>query len=158
MNSYKLIIIAGAVLLLLASVRLAAGGKKAPPSDVQTIPWVVITPGGCGASTNYQLCETVEPAAGIGKSTNYYLITGFWAAFGGGVTCCNHDGIRGDADSDGSLNIADVIWLVDYIFFGGPPPPCFEEGDVNGDGAINIADAVHIVQYIFFGGPPPAPC
>jgi len=72
--------------------------------------------------------------------------------------CCNYDGIRGDVDGSGLINIADVIWLVDYIFFGGAPPPCIEEGDVNGDGAINIADVVFLVDYIFFGGPSPADC
>jgi len=75
------------------------------------------------------------------------------------TTCCNDDGMRGDADnSGGGPNIADVIYLVQFIFFGGPAPPCFEEGDVDGSGSINIADAVHLVQFIFFGGPPPAPC
>jgi|GEM_PF-3746670 len=74
------------------------------------------------------------------------------------LSCCNIDGIRGDVDGSGSLNIADAVFLVQYIFFSGPPPPCFEEGDVDGSGAINIADAVHLVQFIFFFGPPPAPC
>jgi len=75
------------------------------------------------------------------------------------TTCCNDDGIRGDADgSGGGPNIADVIYLVQFIFFGGPAPPCFEEGDVDGSGSINVADAVYLVQFIFFGGPPPAPC
>jgi len=73
-------------------------------------------------------------------------------------SCCNHDGIRGDVDYSGSINIADAVFLVEYIFFGGPPPPCPEEGDADGDGSINIADAVHLVEYIFFGGPAPPPC
>lgn len=38
------------------------------------------------------------------------------------MACCNHDGIRGDADGDGSINVADVVYLVNYIFFGGPAP------------------------------------
>jgi PKD repeat protein len=72
--------------------------------------------------------------------------------------CCNTDGMRGDATGDGSLNVTDVIFLVSYIFFGGPPPPCLEEGDVNGDGSINIVDVVYLVQFIFLGGPSPADC
>jgi len=74
------------------------------------------------------------------------------------TTCCNNDGIRGDVDYSGSINIADAVFLVQYIFFSGPAPPCLEEGDVDGSGSINIADAVYLVQYIFFGGPPPASC
>jgi len=74
------------------------------------------------------------------------------------VGCCNHDGIRGDVDYSRSINVADAVFLVDYIFFGGPPPPCLEEGDADGDGSINVADVVYLVDYIFFSGPAPAPC
>jgi hypothetical protein len=74
------------------------------------------------------------------------------------AACCNDDGIRGDADYDGSITVADAVLLVDYIFFGGPAPPCLEEGDADGDGSITVADVVLLVDYIFFGGPPPAPC
>jgi len=72
--------------------------------------------------------------------------------------CCNNDGVRGDFNYDMELNVGDVIGLVDYIFFGGDPPPCLEEGDVNGDAAINVGDVIHLVDYIFFGGQPPADC
>jgi|GEM_PF-1495621 len=67
---------------------------------------------------------------------------------------------RGDLDhSDGGVpvNVADVIYLVDYLFFGGPPPVCEAEGDVDASGAINVADLTYLVDYLFFGGPPPPP-
>jgi len=73
--------------------------------------------------------------------------------------CCNHDGIRGDVNYDfAGPNIADLTFLVSFLFRGGPAPPCFEEGDVNGDGAINIADLTYLVDFLFRGGPPPPPC
>ena len=75
-----------------------------------------------------------------------------------GRTCCNTDGIRGDVNYDGAVNVADLTYLVQYLFFGGPPPPCPPEADVNGDGAINVADLTYLVEYLFFNGPPPAPC
>jgi len=74
------------------------------------------------------------------------------------LTCCNSDGIRGDANNDMAVNVVDLGYLVDYLFFLGPAPPCLEEGDINGDGAINVADLGHLVDYLFFAGPPPAPC
>jgi len=75
------------------------------------------------------------------------------------VSCCNHDGIRGDVNYDfAGPNIADLTYLVDYLFRGGPEPPCFEEGDVNGDGSINVADLTYLVDFLFRGGPPPPPC
>ncbi|MCK4373184.1 MAG: hypothetical protein KAW61_08550, partial [candidate division Zixibacteria bacterium] len=41
--------------------------------------------------------------------------------------CC--EGMRGDVDGimGDQPNIADLVYLVDYMFFGGPAPPCFEE-------------------------------
>jgi len=75
------------------------------------------------------------------------------------TTCCNHDGMRGDVNYDLSgPNVADLTYLVDYLFRGGPPPPCPEEGDVNGDGNTNVADLTYLVDYLFRGGPPPPPC
>ena len=74
------------------------------------------------------------------------------------MSCCNHDGIRGDADYDTAINVADLGYLVDFLFFDGPAPPCLDEGDCNGDGGVNVADLGYLVDYIFFGGDPPAPC
>jgi hypothetical protein len=36
--------------------------------------------------------------------------------------------ICGDSDCDGAANIADLTYLVDYLFRGGPPP-CDPDGD-----------------------------
>ncbi len=65
---------------------------------------------------------------------------------------------RGDADGNGDVNIADLSYLVNYRFKGGPPAACFEEGDVNGDGGNNIVDITYLVDFLFKGGPPPPPC
>ncbi len=72
--------------------------------------------------------------------------------------CCV--GMRGNVDGDplDQVNVADVTYLVDYLFRGGPPPPCPEEGDVNGDGNTNVADLTYLVDYLFRGGPQPPPC
>jgi len=72
--------------------------------------------------------------------------------------CCNHDGIRGDANIDRVINIADLVFIVDFLFKGGPIPDCFEEGDTNGDGNILVDDLVLLVDYLFKGGPSPGPC
>lgn len=64
--------------------------------------------------------------------------------------------ICGDANADGVANITDAVYLIQYIFSGGPPPDPLEAGDANMDGVANITDAVYLIQYIFNGGP--APC
>lgn len=63
-------------------------------------------------------------------------------------------------DLDGSLteviDIADLVYLVDYMFNGGPPPAIPEASDIDSSGGpLDIADLVHIVDYMFNGGPPP---
>jgi len=79
---------------------------------------------------------------------------------GGGGSCCNHDGIRGDVNYDmAGPNIQDLTFLVAYLFGGGDTPPCLEEADVNGDDVgPNIQDLTYLVAYLFGGGPAPADC
>ena len=74
-------------------------------------------------------------------------------------SCCNHDGIRGDVDMSSSVNVADLAYLVSYLFDQppGPAPPCFEEADVDASLAINVADLAYLVSYLFGTPPGPAP-
>jgi hypothetical protein len=62
----------------------------------------------------------------------------------------------GDADGSGGVDIDDVVYLIAYIFTGGPAPVtslCC--GDADGSGGIDIDDVVYVVAYIFTGGPEP---
>lgn len=61
----------------------------------------------------------------------------------------------GDPDSSGFVNISDVVYLVSYVFQGGPLPMSPNAGDTNGDCVINVLDLVRIIDYLFRGGPPP---
>jgi len=73
--------------------------------------------------------------------------------------CCEN---RGDIDhSDGSdpINITDIVWMINYMFQGGPGPICLEEANVNGDNIVmDVADLIYLVDYMFRYGPPPPPC
>jgi hypothetical protein len=62
----------------------------------------------------------------------------------------------GDADGDGSVSIADLVFLINYIFMGGGAPQPVSLGDADCSGSINIADCVYLINYIFSHGP--APC
>lgn len=55
----------------------------------------------------------------------------------------------GDANGDGSANISDAVWIINYIFNGGPEPVDFRAADVVNDCSINISDAVRIIGYVF---------
>ncbi|MFW9769622.1 MAG: S8 family serine peptidase [Candidatus Thorarchaeota archaeon] len=66
---------------------------------------------------------------------------------------------RGDANNSGDINNGDPVYIVNYIFKGGPPPqPDMGTGDANCDGAVNVEDAVFLRNYIFQGGPEPPIC
>jgi hypothetical protein len=62
----------------------------------------------------------------------------------------------GDANSDGTVDISDVVFLISHIFSGGAAPAtCIYakgHGDANGDGTVDISDAVFLINRIFSGG------
>jgi len=60
-----------------------------------------------------------------------------------------------EIENYGGYGIADVVYLVNYIFKSGPPPEPFERGDVNCDGETDIKDVVYLINYLFRSGPPP---
>ena len=62
----------------------------------------------------------------------------------------------GDFDASGEINIADIVYLINYIFGSGGAPLDLRKGDIDCDNFTSIADAVYMIQYIFADGP--APC
>ncbi len=66
---------------------------------------------------------------------------------------------RGDANADGTVNVADPNFILNFLFQNGPPPPCREAADANGSGSVDIADPTFLLGWLFqnTGVPPPAP-
>lgn len=63
---------------------------------------------------------------------------------------------RGDVNSSGLVDVDDVVYLIAYIFSGGPEPVCDGiSGDVNCSSGVDVDDVVYLIDYIFSGGPPP---
>ncbi len=57
---------------------------------------------------------------------------------------------RGDVNSDGNVNIADVTFLIDYLLSGqGEVDPA--SADVDRNGGINIADVTMLIDYLLGG-------
>ncbi|MDE0959290.1 MAG: cohesin domain-containing protein [Planctomycetota bacterium] len=63
--------------------------------------------------------------------------------------------IRGDSNDDGSLNLADAIFLIGYYFAGGSPPPCRASANSNGDAVVDIGDVIFVINHQFLAGPQP---
>jgi hypothetical protein len=66
----------------------------------------------------------------------------------------------GDADGNSMINITDAVYLIAYIFGGGPAPVPYAvcSGDADGNCMVNITDAVFLINYIFGGGAAPCDC
>ncbi len=65
------------------------------------------------------------------------------------------DFICGDASGDGSVNVSDAVFIINYVFVGGSSPSPLKSGDVNCDHSVNVSDAVWIINYVFVGGNSP---
>lgn len=64
--------------------------------------------------------------------------------------------VPGDVDMSGGIDIQDLVYLVTYMFNGGPQPWVLGACEMDGNGVgPDIADLVYLVTYMFGGGPPP---
>jgi hypothetical protein len=92
---------------------------------------------------------------------NKLIVGGYFTTAGGKVSpylarWTKPSYVCGDANGDATADISDVVYLIAYIFSGGPPPNPLAAGNANCDSGIDISDAVYLIAYIFSGGP--APC
>ena len=62
--------------------------------------------------------------------------------------------IRGDANSDGTVNAADTTAMRGYLYRG-EPALCEDAIDVNDDGRIDVMDEMALAMFLFFGGSAP---
>lgn len=63
--------------------------------------------------------------------------------------------LAGDANSDGGVNLSDIIWEVNYVFKGGPASVPLFLADANADCSVNLVDIVYLVNYVFKSGAAP---
>jgi hypothetical protein len=145
-----------------AKVEITRGHIRA---DSGQISWEILVPAvtACSSSTYSAYGSAGEFLVGESNSPNYSMKQGFMEL---SVSCCNGDGMRGNVDGiagpGGHIDVADLSFIVDYLFKGGPVPPCIDEGNVDGiegpGGPIDVADLSYLVDYLFKGGDSPPPC
>jgi hypothetical protein len=62
--------------------------------------------------------------------------------------------LPGDVDGNGVVNVADVFYLINFLFAGGPTP--IGVADVDGSGGVDVLDVFYLINFLFAGGPAPA--
>ncbi|MCK4606964.1 MAG: hypothetical protein KAU35_06685 [candidate division Zixibacteria bacterium] len=69
------------------------------------------------------------------------------------------EGICGDINGGGEalIDISDLVYLVDYMFNEGPPPPVMSAANLDGRGGglLDISDLIYLVNYMFHQGAAP---
>ena len=67
--------------------------------------------------------------------------------------------VRTDCNDDSMVDIADPIYLLDFLFVADPPTilGCRDACDANDDGQIDIADPIMILNELFGEAPPLPP-
>lgn len=63
--------------------------------------------------------------------------------------------LAGDANGDGVVELADVVFLLNYLYRSGPAPDPLAAGDPNDDCVVELGDLVYLINYLYQGGPAP---
>ena len=109
-------------------------------------------------NTQFASFAQVNPAVAMNGAKIYYTWQDNRRAKGWDVYANSMYFLRGDANGDNKVNIADIVYLVSYLFkFGPEPKPELGIGDANCDGKVTVADIVYLVSYLFKHGPLPCP-
>ncbi|MGE4619457.1 MAG: hypothetical protein AAEJ04_06585, partial [Planctomycetota bacterium] len=58
----------------------------------------------------------------------------------------------GDANNDLASDAADMVYLLTWMYLGGPAMDCYQAGDLNGDETADLGDAVYGLYYLFVAG------
>ena len=94
----------------------------------------------------------------IGANGNWYFGLGFYPFINNKLTFTDgstfefpEDFMRGDVDMDGSVGIADVTALIDYILTGNETGISVAAADCDMDESVGIADVTALIDFILTG-------
>jgi hypothetical protein len=111
-----------------------------------------------GAST-YRVVFLAFPFEGIPQSgdypdNSYTLMRRIISWFGLGRSSSPY--MRGDANGDKTIDVGDIVYLINYLYKNGTIPDPLDAGDVNCDGTVDVGDVVYLINYLYKSGEPPS--
>ena len=146
--------LASVLVMLLALTVVALGGNaeaKSASSNFEMTSDVVCGTGGSAQSASFTLQASVGAQGSPVGSPSSENFSG-----SGGWVYATHRGAQcGDCARNWVVNVGDIVFLVSYLYKGGPAPVPLWVGDVNCDGVINVGDIVYMINYLYKGGCPP---
>lgn len=131
------------------------GNPALPPGTDQEIEVATYTIAGIG-STSLDFCN------GLGRPPVHVIVVNGGTSYVPTIVSGSLTGLpehafrRADCNGDGAFDLADTIFVEQYLFNSGPMPPCLNACDTNNDGVIDIADPIFWLMYLFLAGSPPA--
>lgn len=63
--------------------------------------------------------------------------------------------VVGDVNTDGIIDLGDILYLISYLYKGGPAPDPILSGDCNCDEIVDLGDVLYLISYLYKQGPPP---
>jgi hypothetical protein len=162
---------------VVTAVALSIGGpgtfelpRQAEPHDILQLEVELSSTGSCPRATLRHERDLVGAGNPVNIVVTYQgasqiVVTGeaTWERCGDG------GGLQspGDANQDGSTNIADAIWLLGHLFLGTfpvlpcdggtastPAPGALSLLDQSGDGDMDLTDPIGLLNHLFSSGPP----
>jgi len=85
--------------------------------------------------------------------TSYYV--DFTKAAVASISTLGDPVLIGDADGDGKIDLADAVYIANYVLKGGPTPEPLLTADANGDGNVDLSDVLYLANYLYKSGPVP---
>lgn len=61
----------------------------------------------------------------------------------------------GDVNQDGAIDLADVVFLINYLFKEGSVPDPLRLGDPSADCSVDVSDVIYLINYLYKNGPEP---
>ncbi len=115
----------------------------------------------CDGNGNPDPCDLQQDPAvdcdGNGELDSCELASGASDVNGNGIldVCEPPLFVRGDANTDSFINIADAVTSLNHLF-GDSQLGCTDAADTNDDGVLNIADPIYLLGFLFSGSIAPA--